>query len=259
MASLTWWRCVFPDVKNSVCHHWWDAFTEACGNPKYPLKLDETTLTCILGVQYPAACPPFIDDTALISLHLFLDAVSAEQLVRATGVWLVLPQQYTINLYQEQQCSEWITHLSDVFSFGICFKLTIAARNTNTTDDGAALKAQRYNNRVSGLRALQTLASFYSRITSMETHNPPPPQLPPACAILPTATLDKIIRWLADMLSIFLSWLRVCLVGFLTDRCIEWGFYIYIFWVLCFFSVHRSSAPVCERASRGKWEERRAH
>lgn len=28
----------------------------------------------------------------------------------ATGVWLMLPQQYTINSYQEQKCNEWITH-----------------------------------------------------------------------------------------------------------------------------------------------------
>lgn len=84
--------------------------------------------------------------------------------------------------------------------------------------------------------------------------SPPPPStpLPPTCAILPTATLGKIIRWLADILSIFLSWLRVrlarcLLIDVLTD---------FIF----FFFLHRSLCPVlpdCKRASRGKCTGRR--
>lgn len=49
-----------------------------------------------------------------------------------------------------------------------------------------------------------------------------PPLPPPACAILPTAALGKIIRWPADMLSIFLSWLSVRLAGRLfTERCVD--------------------------------------
>lgn len=48
-----------------------------------------------------------------------------------------------------------------------------------------------------------------------------PPLLPPACAILPTAALGNIIRWPADMLSIFLSWLSLRLAGRLfTESCV---------------------------------------
>lgn len=144
-----------------------------------------------------------------------------------------------------------------MLSFGICFKLTNTARNTNTTDDGAALKAQQYNNRVSGLQALQTLASFYpAEHTHGNTHTPPPPPpppLPPAYAILPTATLGKIIRWLADILSIFLSWLRVRLAGcLLIDVLTDFYFFIYFFpQELC------PGLPDCKRASRGKCTGRR--
>lgn len=50
---------------------------------------------------------------------------------------------------------------------------------------------------------------------SLYPHNlPSAPLLPPACAAsLPASTLGKIIRWLADILSIFLSWLTARLAG----------------------------------------------
>lgn len=73
------------------------------------------------------------------------------------------------------------------------------------------------------------------------------PLLPPACAILPTATLGKIIRWLADILSIFLSWLRVRLAAcLLIDVLTEFFFF--------FFSTRElePGLPDCKRASRGK-------
>lgn len=85
------------------------------------------------------------------------------------------------------------------------------------------------------------------------THTPPPaPPLPPACAILPTASLGKIIRWLADILSIFLSWLRVCLAGCLLIDVLTHFF--------SSFSVPQElcpGLPDCERASRGKCTGRR--
>lgn len=107
---------------------------------------------------------------------------------------------------------------------------------------------------LSGLQALQTLASFYPQNTHMEAHTPPPPPpqpLPPACAILPTATLGKIIRWLADILSIFLSWLRVRLAGCLLIDVLTEFFFFFFPEELC------PSLPDCERASRGKCTGRR--
>lgn len=98
---------------------------------------------------------------------------------------------------------------------------------------------------LSGLQALQTLASFYPQNTHMEAHTPPPPPpqpLPPACAILPTATLGKIIRWLADILSIFLSWLRVRLAGcLLIDVLTEFFFFFFSRGALPFFARLRES------------------
>lgn len=41
--------------------------------------------------------------------------------------------------------------LSDVLSFGVCLEASIAARNTDTTDDGVPLQAQQCNNRASGV------------------------------------------------------------------------------------------------------------
>lgn len=142
--------------------------------------------------------------------------------------------------------------LSDVLSFGIGFKLAIAARNINTADDGAALQAQQCNNRVSRVASSTNIGSFLPT-EHTHTHTPPPP-LPPACAILPTATLGKIIRWLADILSIFLSWLRVRLAGCLLIDVLTEFLFSFLPRKLC------PGLPDCERARRGKCtgSERRA-
>lgn len=89
------------------------------------------------------------------------------------------------------------------------------AKTANSTDDSAEINAEDYNKRVSRPQNLQILAcaSVQNTHTHGSPHNPSTalPLLPPACAILPTPTLGKIIRWLADILSIFLSWLRALL------------------------------------------------
>ena len=106
-----------------------------------------------------------------------------------------------------------------------------------------------------GLQAPPNIGFF---LAAEHTHTlppppPPPPQpLPPACVILPTANRCKIIRWLADILSIFLSWLRVRLAG-CSPIDVRTEFFVF----------HRSSAPVspdCKRARGGRrtGEERRA-
>lgn len=167
----------------------------------------------------PAPSPvlPGSDDAVLLFSHTFSG--------RATGpcnpVRLAHVARATHRPLVPRAEMEWVNRSSsDVISFGICFKLTIAARNTNATDDGAALSAQQYNNRVSGGCELTNIGFFLQRWG--HARYPPAPQLPPACAVLPTATLGKLIRWRADILSIFLSWLRVRLVGCLL---IEWGFF----------------------------------
>ena len=59
--------------------------------------------------------------------------------------------------------------LSDAFSFGACLEASIAARKTDTTDDGVPLQAQQCNNRASGVAG----STKHWLLPSRRTHTHP--------------------------------------------------------------------------------------
>lgn len=130
----------------------------------------------------------------------------------------MLPQQYTISSWQDQKRGEWIAH------YQMCSHLVSASSSLSRPETLMPQMMVHYSKLSStttgcwGCKLYKHwLHTTHRTHTWLHTHTAPTPPpsslLPPACAILPTATLGKIIRWLADILSIFLSWLRVRLAG----------------------------------------------
>ncbi len=232
---------MFPGLNNYLSEYSVIITDNNNGHSKIQIVINQDHCTALSSVsnKFLFLVPSPVLHPLTISLN-FLDIFSAEQLVWATGVWLMLPQQYTINSYQEQKFSEWIIH------YQMCSHL-VSASSSLSQPETLIPQMMAQHSKLSSTTTWCRGGKLYKHwlLSTRRTHtwkhtHPSTSAAAAASSMCYFANCNPgQDNKMASRHFVNISVLAQSTPGrLLTDRCVDW--------ILLLFFFHRSSALVCQ-------------